>query len=260
MTMINIKKNLLILSHQNINDIIYVSGYVKYLESSESELYEKIYLILNKNLEPIFNHLYSHTSIKAIFITDVVLNDDPQLIVETKLLDILLNAIPNSIFKYMGIYEVFENRTNYKNLLNSNTFNFIDCFYITNYVPSDYKIEYFSYNPDIPKQELYYYDLVQAIGPKYDIICEPCNFTLIKSMNKFINLTNITTELFNFVKIIENADQIHISYCLIADIIYLLQHRYNLLQNKQIFFHQKSITNSLYKDDFYLNNTWTILE
>jgi hypothetical protein len=254
------KQSLILLSHQNPIDILYISGYIKYIESNESDLYEKIYLILNKSLEPLFNSLYSMTQIKAIFITDIVLNDDPQLIIKTSLLEIIKNTIPNSIFKYLGIYEIFENKSNFRNLLQTKTFNFIDCFYITNYVPTDYKIEYFSYQPDISKQEQYFYDLIGEIGPEYDIICEPCDFTLIQSKNKFINLTNISTEIFNFIKIIENADQIHISFCLVADVIYLLQQKYNLLQNKKIFFHKKSITHSLYKDDIYLDNNWTIFE
>jgi hypothetical protein len=260
MTNSNSKQSLIILHHQNPNDVIYISGFVKYIESTELELYDKIFLILNKSLEPLFNSIYAMTNIKGIFITDVVLNDDPNLIIQTKLIDIILQTIPNSKFKYMGIYEIFENKTNYHNLMKSDTFNFIDCFYITNYIPTDYKIEYFSYNPDIPRQEQYLYDLIQAIGPTYDIVCEPINPALIKSQNKFINLTNISTEIFNFVKIFENADQIHMSYGLVADVIYLLQQKYKLLQNKQIFFHKNSITNSLYKDDFYLDNTWTILE
>ena len=128
MNIVNIKKNLIILSHQNPNDVLYVSGYIKYIESTESESYDKIYLILNKSLEPLFNALYAMTQIKAIFITDVVLNDDPQLIIQTSLLEVISNTVPNSIIKYLGNYEVFENRTNFRNLMQSDTFNFVDCF------------------------------------------------------------------------------------------------------------------------------------
>jgi hypothetical protein len=100
---------------------------------------------------------------------------------------------------------------------------------------------------------------------------ENINIRLINNKIKSINLNGLASQCFYYIKILENAKEIHLIDSVWAQFCYLLDAKYGVLKNTKIFlypFTQKERWGGLIKDTYYKSefkfepvslNNWSII-
>lgn len=123
-------------------------------------------------------------------------------------------------------------------------------------------LKYLKIDRDLELENKIYEKVVQSIGIDYVLVMEDKNRNI--SINKLLihdkslpifNLNNCSDIVYDMVKVIDKAKEIHIFASFWSLIIYQLQKKYNLIQNT-VYFHDSirpGYYNFLYKD-----NNWNI--
>ncbi len=104
------------------------------------------------------------------------------------------------------------------------------------------RINYFNINRDLNKEEIIYKNFCDINGCKYilyhnsnNLITKEIN-NIIKNNNdlKFINLDNISSIFFDYIKVIQNSKEIYLIDSVWSVMIYLLSCKYFLFNNIKI--------------------------
>jgi hypothetical protein len=130
-------------------------------------------------------------------------------------------------------------------------------------IDNNIAIDYFLIKRDNELETQKYNELINNIGNEYIIINEDIkrNYiidkTKINNGLKLFNINRSSNLVFDMIKIIENAKEIHLISTFWSLIIYLLQKKYNMFNNIKIFFHDY-VRPGYYKH-LYKGNNWIII-
>jgi len=177
-----------------------------------------------------------------------------------------LNNINNIDKIYIGFMDKCNN--NYPNkfteyLINNNK-NFVRAFYEAYNINYDLRIKYFNIERDYLLEDTTYNEFILNNGYEYNLYCscENRNDFNIYIKNKCknpIDINNITNIFYNYIKILENAIDIHIIDSFWGCFIYILQSKYNLFKNIKIYYYP--IKHNII---FYINeplyDNWNIID
>lgn len=142
---------------------------------------------------------------------------------------------------------------------------YIRSFYESYDIPLETKINYFSIDRDIDKEISEYDNFVSHYG--LDYILYHCDNggaggdtginlqETLKEKNNCINLKGLFQNPFTSLKILQNAKEIHLTDSTWGTFCYLMDCKYNFLQNKTILFYPfKTRCGGLFCDDHTRNN------
>ena len=124
--------------------------------------------------------------------------------------------------------------------LNINDFdtNFVKFFYEGYGIPYIYRIEYFKLERNYELEDIRYNEFINEFGKDYILYHEIFDDNNIDSEYKnktIINLNKKSNIFFDYIKILENALEIHLRDSSWAGICYHLDCKYNLFKNKKIY-------------------------
>lgn len=229
--------------YQGWTDIINCLALINYY----CNLYDKIYLIIRNDSKELID--FYTKDIRNIHI----------LYEEKKNID--LNGFQFVINKYNNIDLQNSNFLGIGCHDNNNKFRFIDgCFvkgfYESYDIPYITRINNFEFNRNHGLEEETYNNFINIYGNNYILYHE-----VIENYNndiKIINLNGISNILFDYIKVLENAFEIHLLDSIWGAFIYQLDAKYKLFQNKKIFLYVKRGYRRMFEDPVKLEN-WIII-
>ena len=242
-------KNSLVMFHQGWTDIIMCIGLVYY----NLEKYNEVVLLIRKDSEKLINFIFRNQKKLQILFLDKSFLDE-------------LNY-RNNIVKYfkkekfdINFYgPSLDKKTNFPNRQVAGK----TMFYTPYNINGNVAIDNFIIHRDLELENKKYIELINKIGKKYNIIFKDHKRNLSIDESKIINkslplfnISNCSEICFDMIKILEEAQEIHILSTFWSLIIYNLQKKNNLFSKKNIFFHNSSY-NSNYLP-LYENNDWVI--
>lgn len=110
-------------------------------------------------------------------------------------------------------------------------YHFVKAFYENYNIPYTERIESFNLSRDRELEENFYNKFIEKYGEDYSLFHTNEDLT---QRGDFINLNNITSNIFETIKVIENAKEIRLIDSIWASMIYLLDCKYNLFKDIKI--------------------------
>lgn len=241
---------------QGCTDIMNHLGLIQYY----SEKYDKLYVCsvtLHKNLLTFYT---KNTKIEIVMCG----NDGG-----TKMLEYIsneYNILEHSDYLFHGVHDVNRKDNDiYKNKfsekVNLNQSDFVNLFYSTYDIPVSVRIDYFRFIRDYKLENETYDAFVQQNGDKYILYHsnDNDNFIPTKKEFKYINLNQKTDTFFDYIKILENAIELHLMDSCWACFVYLLDTKYRLFKNKVISLYPQRNYIKMFQDPIRLDN-WLFIQ
>jgi hypothetical protein len=243
----------IVIHHQGFGDYLSMVGAVKFL----STFFRKLDLIIRKDFVECMKEIYYEPNINFISYDKNELDNNWRNI---------LNKYKVKNTLYFGLFDC-ERNDEYRNNWNSSKDSqlvYTERFY--NLYELDYEIryKYFNIQRDYKKETDLFNKYVKE-GDKYIIYHEDENRNILLNKNllpqniKKININQISTIFIDIIMLLDKAEEIHIIDSSHSIIIYLLQHKYNLFNNKKIFLHTYLRTDRDYRLYDNPKNNWIYL-
>ena len=235
--------------HQGWTDIINSLALINYY----CNLHDKIYLIIRDDAKELIN-----------FYTKDIINIE--ILYEEKK-NINENGIQHVINKYNNIdlqnydFLAIGGHDNIRKDIYNSKFRFIDgCFvkgfYQSYDIPYITRINNFEFNRNHELEENTYNNFININGTEYILYHEIIeNYDTSK---KIVNLNGISNIFFDYIKVLENATEIHLLDSVWGAFIYHLDAKYKLFYNKRIIVYAKRGYRKMFEEPVKLEN-WIII-
>jgi hypothetical protein len=236
--------------HQGWTDIINCLGLIQfYLDNS----YGKIYLIIREDAYNIINfYIKQFNNVEPIYVNKNLL-DNKNIIQYLNYKNYNLSYE----FLFHGMHDIFR-KDIYKNKF-SNKFYFVESFYKSYNIEYINRINKFTLIRDNKLENDAYENFIRIYGSKYILHHEILECENNKNDNlNIINLNSKTNLFFDYIKILENALELHLIDSIWAAFVYLLDARYSIFSNKKIYVYCKRNHNKMFEHPYRLSN-WIFL-
>jgi len=156
---------------------------------------------------------------------------------------------------YIGQMDKFNN--NYNDIWNNKIHhysNFVKLFYESQNLDYKIRISNFTFNRNYELENITYNNFIDRHGEKY-ILYHSDNKTIllekhiINNKNNSVNLHNATNIFYDYIKILEKSNEIHLVDSSWAVFIYLLDIKYNIFKDINIYYYPLK-----YNITFFINN------
>jgi hypothetical protein len=262
----------ILIFHQGFTDIFNCLGLIDYFLGLKK--YDKIYIILREeikeaidffikekertNIIPAYFTLEFINKILCSYINNKTNYDEKG---PAKYFAKLLNIIDYEPI-FIGFADIYNWNTLYKSkfgnymknspLLN-NSSNFVKGFYDSYNI--DYNLRYinFSFTRNIEEEDAVYNDFISKYGEKY-ILNHNIDMIENKDNLPIINLDRITYKFFDYIKVLENSEELHLLDSVWGAFIYLLDCKYNLFNNRKIYIYCKRNYSAMYLEPIQKEN------
>lgn len=217
--------------HQGWTDIINSLPLINYY----SNKLEQLLLIIREDSKDIVDYYTNGIdNVNIMYIPKYVL-DTNVIQLEDKSIDLLFH----------GYHDRFRKEGDkFKNKFGSTDMYFAKGFYEFYDIPFIEKVNNFTLKRDIALEESKYQDFIAKNGTDYILYHDDqstpggntgINLTeLLKNNNNTINLNSITKNVFDYVKVLENAKELHLVDSIWAATCYLLDSKYAIFKNMDI--------------------------
>lgn len=243
-------KNGILYYHQGWTDIINCLALINYY----CKLYDKIYLIMREDAKELINFYTKYLKNLEIYYINKNILDHQNII---KYLEDNYKNLDIQDINFLGIggHDHLRN-DKYKNYFSLNSGFFVNKFYTDYKIPYINRINNFTFNRDRKLENNKYNDFINKYGKDYILYHET-----IENYNKnitIVNLNGISNTFFDMIKILENAIEIHLLDSVWGALIYQLDAKYKLFQNKKIILYAKRGYNEMFLSPVKLDN-WTVI-
>ena len=242
-------KNGILYFHQGWTDIINCLALINY----KCKLYDKIYLVMREDAKQLVNfYVKDIKNIEILYEEKQNINEDDILFVVNKYKN--LNLEKND-FLCFGCHDK-SRKDKYKNAFEKSGGCFVNKFYTDYEIPYITRINDFTFNRDKILEENTYNKFIKKYGKEYILYHE-----VIDNYDQnipIINLNGISDIFFDMIKVLENAIEIHLLDSVWGALIYHLDAKYKLFQNKKIILYAKRGYYSMFLSPIKLDN-WTII-
>ncbi len=163
-----------------------------------------------------------------------------------KLMAYLLN-IKNYEPLCIGYPDIFNSNPLYKNkfakhlqtspLINGAS-NFVKSFYEAYNIDYNLRITNFSFTRQHDEEEAVYNKFIEKYGKRY-ILTHHIDKIENKENLPIVELDRISHKFFDFIKVLQNSEELHLLDSVWGAFVYLLDCKYNLFENKKIHIHCK---------------------
>jgi len=262
--------------HQGWTDIINCLPLIRYY----SKIYDELVVLNKLDAKHIIDFFCKDIeNVKPIYLSREVLDEESNgrihllgYLTSNNILnileyDLLIHGFPDHyrVDKYKSIYPS-----------RFNTCHFVQGFYTHYQIPYETRINMFEFTRDMESENKYYEDFVSKNGNNYALYHDDpsrnMGVSLPISKNPkytYVNLHGIADNIFNTIKIIENAKEIHLVDSVWASFCYMVDCRYRTFKDINVYLYPLinrpggclQFTPNLrlkYIDPVNLNN-WTII-
>jgi hypothetical protein len=231
--------------HQGWTDIINCLSLIDYY----LENYEKIYLFIREDSKNLidFYLLNKNNRVNPIYINKYNLDNLDTIQYFSKNID----NINNYDILYHGGCHDHNRKDNYNNSFSKSRLFFVESFYTSYNINYMTRISHFNIERNYDLENYKYDEFVKKYGGKYILQHEINN---VNSKIPIINLNGVSDTFFDYIKILENAQEIHLLDSVWGAIIYLLDAKYSLFKNIKIYIYCKRGYYDMYKKPIQLSN------
>ena len=230
--------------HQGWTDIINCLSLIDYYYNLD---YDKIYLLIRNDAKEIIDYYIENKKDKIIPLYVDKYNLDNYNF--GKDID---NVKSNKILLFHGGHD--SARTDkYKNNYVKIPYFFVESFYSCYDIDYINRVECFNFKTDLELENITYNNFIEKYGTNY-ILHHEIN-EIIKDDNiVYVNLNGISNIFFDYIKVLENAIEIHLLDSVWGALIYLLDAKYRLFSNKKIYIYCKRNYTEMYTKPMKLDN------
>jgi hypothetical protein len=217
-------KSGLIYFHQGWTDIINCLPLINYY----CKIYNKIFLFIREDSSELLDFFCKQfNNIEILYIRK-------QVFEERQIVDIFNQFNLDGDFLIHGYSDHFR-KDEHNNAFNTKFQNshFADRFYECYNLDRKNLMKDFFVQRDFAAEEGEYSNFIKKYGENY-ILCHKTNELEMKNSDDFINLNSITNNFFLYIKILENAKEIHLVDSSWASFCFLLENKYNLFNKNNI--------------------------
>lgn len=215
--------------HQGWTDII---GSLP-LINHHAKTYDELVVIIREDSKPILDYY-----IRGL--KNVVMYYVPKHVLDTS----VFQVPPEYNILYHGYHDIHRNDI-YKNKFRTETMYFAKGFYEYYDIPFVEKVNCFTLIRDKVLEESKYQEFIKNHGTDYILFHDDQNTPggstginlndILKDTPNAINLNGITKNVFDYIKIIENAKELHLVDSIWAATCYLLDAKYSIFKNKNVY-------------------------
>jgi hypothetical protein len=262
-----INKKCILIFHQGWGDLFSCNALVKYIST---QFIETI-VIFRKDaydmIEYCYNKLKTQNNIRFLYLNKEI--SDNRLLIA----NILYAKNKNDdyiILPFGGYYEYLndtifkENIGKFGNINTIISYAYSQAFYNSYRIDLSVRFNYFHIERDYDKEDIIYSKYINNINNDYILIHDDPirNMKITKISTKLtrVNLNGISNIMYDTLKLIEYAKEIHLIDSSYAILIYYFQNRYNSINNKKIFLHKYVRPYNNYNIYKYPSSNWIIVE
>lgn len=253
----NKSDNAILYFHQGWTDIFNSLALINYY----CNIYKHIFLVIREDSKKIIDFYTKNLNVTNCYF-------DKNNLDNLNLVHNLEKKIKNiNTMDYLGIglLDNYRNDT-YDNIFYKYKCYFVKKFYIPYNIPYITRINNFIFNRNLELENQKYNDFVNTHGDKFILIHQdrPRNILIEQFIDnnnnnyKIINLNNTTEIFFDMIKILEKSIEIHLIDSVWGAFIYLLDAKYNLFKNKNIYLYPLRGHTEMFIDPIKLKN-WKIV-
>jgi hypothetical protein len=262
---LSIYKNKIVLSSSyGWTDVINFLPLLSYYAKDQNLL---VYYIISINFKNVVEY-YTRTSKNIrLIIWDPSDSKFSNIVHDNKLMINILKVLnldfdPSEI-KFTSWYDE-ERYDNYKNAFTKNMaiknlyHDFVELSYTSYDIDPIERVNSFNLDRDLDLENIKYEEFIKEFGDRY-ILHHEISECIVDSDIKYINLNGRTLTFFDYVKILENAIEIHLLDSVWGAVCYLLDAKYKIFKNKKIFLYAKRGYYKMFVNPLELDN-WTIIK
>jgi hypothetical protein len=158
---------------------------------------------------------------------------------------------------------------NYKN---KPSHHFLESFYTFYDIPFIERVNSFNLYRDTENENLVYLDFIKSHGDNYILfhddqenhlhgnlhVSTKIDFNNKKEGYNYINLNKKSNRFFDYIKVLENANEIHLVDSVWAGVCYQIDAKYGLFKDKSVYLYPKRGHNYMFENPIKLKN-WTLV-
>lgn len=164
-------------------------------------------------------------------------------------------------YLFHGWYDTDRN-DKYKNKFEGNMIkdssNFVNMFYSSYDIDVCMRIDYFIFDRAYELENKIYDEFVSKYSNKYILYHNNTNHIISRNDYTHVNLNQISDTFFDYIKVLENAIEIHVIDSSWAAFIYLLDCKYRLFKDKKIYLYPQRNYKKMFQDPIQLDN-WVFM-
>ena len=240
----------LVLFHQGWTDIINSLGLI----SHYAGIHDKVYVLIRSDCADLLNfYTKQHKNVQMIYvpkgyidylvtcrrienIDDTIMSGNHTLEFITTVGEMYWQRLTAkcSHFHLIGLFDRLRPQGDmYRDAYANNTQFFVHSFYTLYGLDAKVRIDKFSLVRDLVLEERKKNSIVKTPGP-YVLCHDTKENPILEKKEGWINLHEVSDTFFDCIKLLEDAESIHLIDSVWASICYLLDARYKLFENKSI--------------------------
>jgi hypothetical protein len=265
-----IKKGILHFN-QGITDIFNCLGLIKYY----TEKYNYIFIFMREDMKGFIDYYTKDIrNIKIIYISfklhleywNSIVDNDIDISINNDELIYLNNQTDINTLDKLYIGQMDKFNTNYPNIwLNKihSYGDFVKLFYESNNIDYRIRIDYFNFERNYELENIKYNEFINKYGKKYILFHSSETTCILENYinDKYktsINLHNISILFYDYIKILEESEEIHLIDSSWAVLIYLLDLKYKIFEHIIIYYYPLRHNIKFFINNPLLNN-WKII-
>ena len=253
--------NAILYFNQDWTDIFNCLALINYY----SNKYFKLYVVVRDDAIEIYKFYTKNlNNIQLITFPYKLIVDTNKFNIECRYIMSNIN-IKNSDYLFHGSCDEYRAEYKYNWIINIilNSTNFVNNYYLSYNIPISTRIDYFIFSRDYELENSTYNNFIKENGEKYILYHSNDNddidFIEFKKNKRYINLNQKSNTFFDYIKILENAIEIHVIDSSWGAFIYLLDAKYNLFKNKKVYLYAIRGYTKMFQEPIKLDN-WTFVK
>ena len=174
-----------------------------------------------------------------------------------------INVLPNSkniVRLYHGYWDRYRD-DQYKEVFPSPTNFFVEKFYVSYDIPYKTRVDQFSLKRNLEQENIVYEKFIKEHGKIYSLVHEDPQRDLSIYLNgrqaNRVNLNGASQVFFDWIKVIENAQEIHLIDSVWSAFIYQIDAKYRIFENIPIYIYCLRGYEEMYQYPIALSN-WKV--
>jgi hypothetical protein len=220
-------KNGLIYFHQGWSDIINCLSLINIY----SEKYDSIKVLIRSDAKEMFDfYIRDKNNVTALYFDKEYLDANNPVLIS--------NIDSSYATLFHGYHDIYRNDS-YRGVFNRSIF-YVEGFYTFYNIDFMDKVNFFGFERDLDKENFFYDDFIKKYGKDYIVFHSDESRDINIYLNKekdinYVNLNGISNNIFETIKVLENSKEIHIIDSIWATFCYLLDTKYHIFENKNIY-------------------------
>jgi hypothetical protein len=236
-----------ILFHQGWTDIFNCLALVTYY----SKKYQDLTLIIREDALPIAQFYLRESPVKIKAVSKIIMDNCPSGVMPNK---------KTSIKLYHGDWDQYREDI-YKGAFHKSNNFFVKKFYESYGISYNVRVNQFELRRDMIQENAIYDEFIKRNGEKYILVHQDTDRELLIPLGnyegKVFNLNGASRVFFDWIKVLENAQEIHLIDSVWGAFIYQLDARYRIFKNIPIHLYCLRGYEDMYKYPITLSN-WVV--